>query len=494
MTEKERAQERREIEERFGKDVGDVLRRARMAREATEQKRAVVSPEGGLVPSQADAGIGITIPSVTPGPPSPSPILSSSGTRPSTPARANRKLRFADVTPSDVHVYESAPPSPRRKPLALLPPSGDDLAVSLGQWSASGSIKSAGSSEPQIEVIAPNNDPSTASLSITSNGPPEEGTPEDIRRRFFPSLPTGDPTLEWIETTPAPDPAIPSLRFDLHGSPIPPEFALLCLDILAGIVRRLAGIRRGLSNEAKGMEELHGKEEEIRLRAVAVGADAIVERGSLGSRAVEVLWEALVGWDEELMSVDGTELRDDPPGNGPQDEEGEGALKGDAISSLQLRFFLPQISTIFGAADLPQLSLARLLAILQRLAMHSNAIADEITDTFSLITNLLRVFILTPLPPSENSPLPNPAAIQLLTTLASASRISASRLLEPADVLLRFLTSTPSSSPYPVSLSTNLITQTLRLYTTFAHYGLYAHIATPAAELLIRLSSYVLTP
>ncbi|KAH9960104.1 hypothetical protein BC827DRAFT_1209135 [Russula dissimulans] len=545
MTEAERTQERREIEERFGKNVGDVLRRARMAREAMEnQQKPISSPDGGPAPDQPDAGNTDTAPSVPPvriaptgepslGPPSPSPILSSSSTRPSTPVRANRKLRFADVTPSDVHVYESAPPSPRRKPLALLPPSGNDIAVSLGQWKGStpDSIKSANFSEPQIEVVTTPNDPLPASSSIAPEGYPEEGTPEDIRRRFFPSLPTGDPNLAWIESTPVPDPSMPALRFDLHGTPIPPELSITLpthlglhhhsdgaragytLDdvflltrstvpaqrvamfgILAGIVRRLASMEKGISRDTKGMEELSGKEEEIRKRSIAVGAEAMAERGSLGSRAVEVLWQALVGWDEELMGADGAELCTEPHGEAPQDEEGDGALLGgDAISTLRLGFFLRQITTIFDAADLPQLSLSQLLAILQRLAMHSNAIADEITATPSLVAKLFRTFILTPLPPFENSPLPNPAAIHLLITLASASRVSASRLLDPTDALLRFLTPAPSSSPYSLPLATNLLTQTLRLYTVFARYGLYAHIATTAAEPLARLSLYILS-
>jgi len=261
--------------------------------------------------------------------------------------------------------------------------------------------------------------------------------------------------------------------------------------ILAGIVRRIASMQKGISRDTKGMEELRGKEEEIRKRAIAVGAEAMVERGSLGSRAVEVLWQALVGWDEELMSADGTELRDEPHAEAPQ--EGDGALKGDVISTLQLGFFLPQMTTVFDAADLPQLSLSQLLAVLQRLAMHSNAIADEITATPSLVAKLFRVFILTPLPPSENSPPPNPAAIHLLITLASASRVSASRLLNPADALLRFLTPAPSSSPYSLPLATNLLTQTLHLYNVFARYGLYSHIATTAAEPLARLSLYILS-
>jgi hypothetical protein len=404
--------------------------------------------------------------------------------------------------------------------------------VSLGQWKgpAPGSIKSPNASEPKSEVVPPNADPSAASSPTGSDGPPEKGTPEDIRRRFFPSHPTGDPSLAWIESTPLPDPTAPTLRFDLHGAPIPPELSatlpthlglhhhaegaragytlddvflltrstvpaqrVAMLGIVAGIVRRLADLRRGTSSDPKGVEELRGKEEEVRKRAIAAGVEAMAERGSLGSRAVEVLWEALVGWDEELMSSDGIELQDDPPGEVSTDQEGEGSSKGDAISSLQLRFFLPRIATIFDAADLPHLSLVQLLAVLQRLAMHSNAIADEISATPSLIANVLRVFILTPIPPS-NSRLPVPAAIHLLTTLASASRVSASRLLDPADALLRFTTSTPASSPYPLPLATNLLIQTLHLYTTFARYGLYSHIATTAAEPFARLSSYIPAP
>jgi len=46
MTVEEREQERREIEEKFGKNIGDVLRRARMAREAHE-KQAV--PPGSYI-------------------------------------------------------------------------------------------------------------------------------------------------------------------------------------------------------------------------------------------------------------------------------------------------------------------------------------------------------------------------------------------------------------------------------------------------------------
>ena len=447
---------------------------------------------------------------------SPPPIIRSASTRPSTPARASRKLRFAEVTPDDVHVYESAPPSPRRKPLALLPSPVDDHAVSLGQWK--GPSPKSLASQPPLE-------------SPTREKNPEAGTPEDIRRRFFPSLPSGDPSLAWIETTPILDPAASTLRFDLRGAPIPPPLSVTLpthlglhhhaegthagytiddifllarstvpaqrvtmFGIMAGITRRLAGMRRGITEDTVGMEQLRGHEEELRKRVVAAGAEAMGERGTLGSRAIEVLWEALVGWESDLMNADGVELQEDTPDKGTSDQGEESVAKGDAISSLPLPSFLAQVATIFGSAYLPHLSLLQMLAILQRLAMHSNAIADRIADTPSLIANLLRTFILTPIPPLANSPLPVPDGIRLLNTLASASRLSASKLLDPASALLRFIISTPTSSPYPPPLATSLLTCTLQLYITFARYGLHAHTATIAAEPLASLTSHILSP
>ena len=403
----------------------------------------------------------------------------------------------------------------------------DDRAVSLGEWKGPSPKLLQLPSEPPTS----DEDPTVASSS-TSDLPTEEGTPEDIRRRFFPSLPSGgDPSLAWIETTPILDPAASTLRFDLRGAPIPPLLSMTLpthlglhhhaegaragytiddifllarstvpaqrvtmLGIMAGITRRLAGMRRGISEDMVGMGELRGKEEELRKRVVAAGAEAMGERGSLGSKAVEVLWEALVGWDSDLMSVDGVELQEDLPDKSTPDHEEGSLAKGDAISSLPLPSFLTQVATIFGTAYLPHLSLLQLLAILQRLAMHSNAIADRITDTPSLVVNLLRAFILTPIPPLANSPPPVPDAIRLLNTLASASRVSASRLLDPASALLRFLVSSPTLSPYPPPLATSLLTHTLQLYTTFACYGLHAHTATIAAEPLARLASHIISP
>jgi hypothetical protein len=51
MTEEEREQERGEIREKFGKNIGDVLRKVRMAREAHEkQEKTVDALEGDGIP------------------------------------------------------------------------------------------------------------------------------------------------------------------------------------------------------------------------------------------------------------------------------------------------------------------------------------------------------------------------------------------------------------------------------------------------------------
>jgi hypothetical protein len=61
MTEEEREQERREIEEKFGKNIGDVLRRARLAREAHQKQK------NGVASSEGDTSKRIAPPSVPPG-------------------------------------------------------------------------------------------------------------------------------------------------------------------------------------------------------------------------------------------------------------------------------------------------------------------------------------------------------------------------------------------------------------------------------------------
>ncbi|OBZ71482.1 RNA polymerase II-associated protein 1 [Grifola frondosa] len=490
MTEEEREHETYEILERFGPSVGEVLKKARQAREAKQKEveiqtnKALSSPKTG---GRATPTVGILRPSSPPG--------STSSTRPSS--RTDRRIRFADVTPDDVYFYESAPPSPRKKALALPPPTeADGPTISLGEWK-----KNSLSSIRRRESL-------------------DEGAPEDIRRRFFPSAPTHDPSLEWIES--GPSSSQPStLRFDLTGTPISPSLSstlpthlglhhhadgqhagytlddifllsrstvpaqrATMLGILARIARKLA---KGSGGEA--IKELVGKEPDLRRKILAAGVEAMSERGSLGVRAVEVIWECIVGWDEEVVDIEGVELQDlDPAKSSFTTGNAAGPL-----ATLPLEYVLPQISSAFSMAALPPECLTQLLAVVHRLAQHSNDMASKIVSTSGLVANIYQTFLLTPIPPTDASPLPDPSALRFLDTLAQSSRANAAAIMEPADSLLRFVTILPPVSPFSISLATSLLAGTLRLYTTLASYGLYAHIATTAQEHLAQLSRYVLS-
>jgi RNA polymerase II-associated protein 1 len=425
-----------------------------------------------------------------------------------------KKLRFADITEKDVHVYESAPPSPKRRPLALPPPDkNDDSVVSIGQFK--------GKLATKLPSVSPGSEKAGDSDKAL-----DEGTPEDIRRKYFPHISPNDPAnkeaLAWIqdvqgaETKPSTGPASSDLRFDLTGTPIPSDLSLslpthlglhhhaegshagytlddiflltrstvpaqriTMLDLLARLTRKLWRGLQGYIEDA--ISELSGQEEELRRRIIATGLEALGERGSLGARSINVIWECIVGWDQHLADVEGVELRT------------ESSRDTDLISSLPLDFILPQISKLIGARALPPESLNQLLSVVHRLAQHDNAVATSVVATDGLIDSIVKTFLL--LPHSDPSPAsPNPAAIQLLVTLTMSSRRNATALIEHIGPLLRFVAVLPEASPWSASIASSLAAETLRLYAVLATYGLCTHTATTASLEFIRLSQYVRSP
>ncbi|RPD56637.1 hypothetical protein L226DRAFT_615407 [Lentinus tigrinus ALCF2SS1-7] len=527
MTEEEREQERAEILEKFGPGIADVLRRARATREANQrsggekvglepsafssphQPRGEVGEIGSRSPSPESTPrprLGERTPSFTSVfPPRASPPTSTSSTRPSS--RSERRIRFAELTPDDIHVYESAPPSPRKRALALPPPSdADGPTISLGRWKST-ALSRINSSDPTPD--AEKGEPSE------QVGDLEEGTPEDIRRRFFPTAPPNDPSLEWIQGDAEPEEeATPTVRFDLSGTPISaklsaslpthlglhhhaegshagytledifmlsrstvPAQRATMLGVLAKVAHRLA---RTSTDSKKSIPELAGQEIALRKRMLAAGVEALSERASVGARAVELLWECTAQWDEEVLGLEGVELAD--------------LDKGDALASLPLDYLLPQISTVIELAELPNESLSQLLAILHRLVQHSNANATAIVSSKGLVANVLQRFLLTPIPPAPDGPRPSPLALKFMRTLIQSSRENAKSLVGPADSLLRFVITLPSASPFPVSLATQLLAETLHLYADLASYGLYSHVTTTAQEYFMQLNQYIRSP
>lgn len=399
--------------------------------------------------------------------------------------------------------------SPKRKALPLPPPpdARDPSVISLGTFSENDLPRK------RAHSLSPEGSTASKPKQNTTNGrtEPEEGTPEYIRRRYFPDVPADDPSISWMKPSSSnPEPV--SLRFDLTGAPIPADISatlpshlglhhhadgdhagytlddifLLArstvpaqrttmLNVLVGIVRRLGRQVRD-PHYAGRIAELHRGEEELRKRILAAGLSAMNEKGGVGIHAIEVVWECLVGWDP-LFDADRAELD----------------LAPAIMSTLHVADFLTQTTELLTQSSLPPESLAQLLSIVYRLSRESCVIAESIMTTPRLLPTLLQTFILTPIPPPPDAPLPNHVALQLLIILASSSRTNAVALCEPTDALLRFITMLPPTSPFPEPLATTLLTQTLRLYATLASYGLYSHIATTAASYFTSLSTFVVS-
>jgi hypothetical protein len=350
---------------------------------------------------------------------------------------------------------------------------------------------------------------------------PEEGTPEYIRRRFFPTVPTNDPNLAWMSTsTESSDgPASTDLRFDLHGKPIPPSLSAklptslglhhhaegshagytlddifllsrstvpaqrtIMMGVLSGLTQLLSKLKKG--EAVPYLDELKGKEEETRKRIVAGGVEALNERGSVGLRAVELVWQCVVAWDEGLMrmGLEGIWLES----------------ANDLIRSLSLEFILPSISIMFNQNRdaYPHESLVQLLEIVQRLALENTANADKIIGEDKLLSGIVQYFLLEPHSrATEESRPPEPEAISLLTHLARASRSIAETLARSfADDLLRFITILPESSSFPPSMATTLLARSLKFYAILGAYGLSTSIASTAMEQIARLNHYACSP
>ncbi|KAK0185664.1 hypothetical protein F5146DRAFT_1070960 [Armillaria mellea] len=552
MSEEERARERSEIYERFGADIGGILKRAREARERQaekdseemKRKRPEGTPVTGNIISQEPDSftdsrrnpekglpeVPITSEKPTSRPVSPPlasflpPSLSASATRPSTPSKGVRKIRFAELSPTDVHVYESAPPSPRKKTVLALPPpppaGTDENIVSLGTYST------------------------------TSLEDPEEGTPEYIRRKYFPSAPSSNPDLAWMQPSASDDQSndsspLDKLRFDLSGNPIPSSTSLTLpthlglhhhaegshagytlddiflltrssvaaqkaamLGVLSGV---LQWVRKctddGNSNpDDPVLNDLFSKSATLLKRILFAGLEVLPERGSVGARGIAVVWQCLVGW--EAQEID--ELQVDL--NGVEAAFGEVELNvpvdvstattttpppsiSSLIDALPLSEMLSQVAPLLSSPpdfnsveSFPTPNQLQLLGIVHRIAKHSNTAAEKIVETTSLVASIINVFLLS-------AATPHPPAIHCLITLVRASRHNAKALCDPADAMLKFVASTiPSANgiaQYPAELGHELLMSTLQFYTALGLYGMYSHTATDAQMLWMRLTVYV---
>ncbi|KAF8904283.1 hypothetical protein CPB85DRAFT_1437950 [Mucidula mucida] len=507
MTDEERDKERQEIFERFGSDIGDILKKAKETREKKRKRELdTLSNKDPLHITLPEVPITDEEPDRSASPP-PYRSISAATSRPSTPNRPPRKLRFAELSPKDVYVYESAPPSPRKKTLlALPPPTADDETVSLGSYKG--------------PLVNKNTEPE-----------PEEGTPEYIRRHYFPSAPATNPDLEWmkaaISETPSSDASpLDQVRFDLSGTPIPhakslalpthlglhhhaegshagytiDDIFLLARSTVvaqrAAMLGVLVGVAKWLRDGCPGVEDssrdIPSKTLPLLKRVSFAGLEVLPEKGSVGARGIDVVWQCLIGWETREIAALEVDLEDFEYQFG----EIELNLPGSTTSSpapsvsalidvIPLDKILPQIAPLitsppdFGTTE-SQRNLTsnqhQLLSIVTRIAKHSASAAEAIVQTPHLVAGIVNTFLLLPMTPSLS-------ALKCLTTLVAASRSNARAICDPADALLKFVTGSP---PDP-----DLLIGTLRIYAALARYGLYSHSATDAQELWMRLATHV---
>ncbi|KAK0232399.1 RPAP1-like protein [Armillaria nabsnona] len=551
MTAEERERERNEIYERFGADIGGILWRAR---EAWERQAEKVSeemkrkrPEGTPVTGHGllqepdlftnsrrnlEKGLpeGMILFPMTSEKPTSHPVspplasfsppsLSASATRPSTPGKGVRRIRFAELSPTDVHVYESAPPSPRKKTVLALPlplPAGtDENIVSFGTYP-------------------------------TTNSDPEEGSPEDIRRKFFPSAPSSNPDLAWMNPSTSDDQSDDSSpvgkpRFDLSGNPIPSSISstlpthlglhhhaegshagytlddvflltrssvaaqrAAMLGVLSGVARWLRKCTEGGNDPV--LNDLSAKSATLLKCILFAGLEVLPERGSVGARGIAVVWQCLVGWEAQEIDDLQVDLNDVEAAFG----EIELNMLVDVstattttpplsisslIDALPLSEMLSQLAPLLSSPpdlnsveSFPTPNQLQLLGIVHRIAKHSNTAAEKIVQTSSVVASIINVFLLS-------AAMPHPPAIHCLITLVHASRRNAKALCDPANAMLKFIASTISSTDgtaqYPAKLALELLVSTLRFYTSLGRYGMYSHTAMDAQTLWTRLTVYV---
>lgn len=477
-----------------------------------------------------------------------------------------------DPTDADIHVYESHPSSPKRT-LALLPPPPEDKGVilSLGTLENSMVHKNASglpslSSPMQVDNVA---DPS------------EEGTPEDIRRRFFPSeaRPEDNPALTWMlpSATSSSKSELPAdgdhsttkqlgdrspiqARYSLSGLRLSPTeirtlpthlglhhhasssssidtpagYTLSDLFLLArssvpaqraSVLGVLAKILRVL-REDEAKREVHSEAltsegqvdvEAMRKDVLDAAIDALGEKGGVGQRAVDLLWEAVVAFIytdfdiadlNELPCVDLTPVPpSQPPSTSPLPMRGERVMtrfsqhSSVILMTLPVTRILPALRFHLVTSPSPvSLTHSRVLDILLVLSHFSSHARTIVASDTGLIAAMMDPHLQSSVDSDFEGGQSHatPTSIRILQVLARSGREVAATLTGTADVLLRYVT-TPlptldlvqwESFCRPPSL--RLLTETLKFYSVLARYGIYSNVATIAQDEFARLEKWLL--
>lgn len=396
--------------------------------------------------------------------------------KPVSPLRGRRSVRFNESVSYSNPPSRSPSPPARKVPIIL--PSSDDPTI--GNWLQDESARvKPGDREQMLE----------------------EGTPEDIRRRFFPDEPMSA-SLDWagdqrVDNT---GKAAPSLRFtaqgraleqetkyldhssepDRHAGPSETfslaELAQLAMSAVAG--QRTLALHIAQKVLSANLEAQSEAGQKLRSSATVNALAAVCAKG-LSDKHVGVV-ALSVGILYTYASCPATKanaaaavLTAQPPVM-----QGLGRLLSPRTAAVDLPFAAKEVI------------LDTLLALVDS---QEDFLSSEIIEAPSLLENVVEVFLQCSWPPSIDRA-PNAHAAQLLAVIISRSRVNgeqiwARRLEHPT---LRYIAVPPWHIDTPHrQIAFAMTCATLRIFSEYANYGLACSTYSSSTSLFRQVQDWI---
>ncbi|KAK4687310.1 RNA polymerase II-associated protein 1, partial [Tremellales sp. Uapishka_1] len=482
MGEEERQEEARELKERFGVGVVDVLRRRREARNArtegpstsrSEAIRILDDPHRLLDEVSADNARKVEQMNDQEREEEKQELEERFGNGLAEMFRKRRESKLGRGSETTVTSEANLIPTAPVDPLPIPPRQPSDTSLpSLIDDNPSPSLSA------MHQKYFPDQVPETAKLEWLT--PPAGSTsPVDTAPRF---------DLSGRELSSAAMADLPS-HLGLHHHGASPDLAGYKLEDILHLCRSTVTSQRitmmgVLAKIISGEKDLtsEGKEEAFKLKIVEMGIDLGVEvlLGSLKGlgivrAGIDLLFEALGGssWDWIEHFDNGCELA-------PRKFQPDSAH----LEAVPFEDLIPRLTHLFSSEILSARSTRQLLLIVHRAALYSQEAAETICPLLPII--IRHHVLLQPWPRDPASP-PSREALSLLNTVVISSRPCAEALLQQnvVEPLLKFLVVSTWTSALPLSVDV------LRIFYALGKYGLLSSTATSAGEVWRGLGRWV---
>lgn len=343
----------------------------------------------------------------------------------------------------------------------------------------------------------------------------EEGTPEYIRRHFFPNEPP-NPALDWMKPpleTPASEGSGPLVSFDLKGNVVAGDAGNSVPAAFAGGDHHVSSsttftIPSLLALTSSAIPSQRSTAFQVLARIVGRhnGAQLRLERKELATLRADCVTCACHGLRESnlsiliaalelLLAVLCAEIRS------TDDNDAVSTAMPTSVGVLIEMNPFPRFAEQLSSARIPRKSISDVLQILSTLVTMSISregaeVLDLITATPGLVESVNRRFLATAWPPQQEegvqaAELPDFAAFAFLNDLARSSR-SHAKVVAGASLVeshLRFVAVPSWELPQEHRVwAQGLETATFSLWSTLGRYGLATTLRTQAGELLSNYS------